>query len=76
MLYVRAMEALTRAIEVCGSQAALARAVGVKQAHIWNWLNRDKKVPGEFVMRIEQATGGQVTRYELRPDIFGEAAAA
>lgn len=53
-----------------GSQSALARALGVKQAHVWNWLNRDKRLPAEYCLKIEQATGGQVTRHDLRPDIF------
>jgi len=66
---------LQRAILLCGGQAKLARLLGenVKQAHIWNWLHRDRAgVPGQYVIPIETATKGQVTRYELRPDIFGE----
>lgn len=65
--------ALEKAIEVVGSQAELARRIGKKQAHIWNWLNRDKDVPAEVVASIEDATGGAVTRHDLRPDIFGPA---
>lgn len=66
--------ALEKAIEVAGSQAELARRIGKKQAHVWNWLHRDKIVPAEVVLAIEQATG--VTRYELRPDVFGAAPAS
>lgn len=65
--------ALERAIEAAGSQAELARRIGKKQAHIWNWLNRDKCVPAEVAIPIEQATEGKVTRHDLRPDIFGPA---
>ena len=43
------MRALQRAIDHCGTQAELARRVAefkknpkIKQAHIWNWLNRDQ----------------------------------
>lgn len=61
---------LMRAIEACGSQTALARACGVKQGHVWYWLNKAKQVPAEYAGLIEAATGGTVTKAELRPDIF------
>lgn len=64
------MQPLLRAIAACGSQTELARRIGKKPAHVWNWLNRDKKVPAEMVLLIEQATAGQVTRHELRPDLY------
>lgn len=63
-------EWVRRAIRIAGSQSALARACGVKQQHVWNWLNRDKQVPAKFVLLIEQATQKQVTRFQLRPDLF------
>lgn len=64
------MEALKRAVEIAGGQTALARALGVQQAHVWNWLNRDKVLPAEYAIPIERATGGAVTRHELRPDLY------
>ena len=66
------MEPLRKAIEVCGSQSELARRIGgkVRTGHIYHWLR--SAVPAERCPEIEQATGGQVTRYELRPDVFGE----
>ena len=66
------VEALEKAVEAVGGQTALATAVGVKQTHIWNWLNRDKRVPAERVIAVEQATG--ISRHELRPDIYPEQA--
>lgn len=64
--------ALNRAIEFLGGQSALARACGVKQGHVWHWLNKSRKVPADYVLTIEAATNGAVSRYELRPDIFGK----
>ncbi|OGA14494.1 MAG: hypothetical protein A3H32_11775 [Betaproteobacteria bacterium RIFCSPLOWO2_02_FULL_63_19] len=63
--------ALNRAIEQVGGQSALARACGVKQGHVWHWLNKSRRVPADHVLAIEAATGSAITRYELRPDIFG-----
>lgn len=79
--------ALERSIAIAGTQAELARRVAkftgkpVKQAHIWNWLNRDKEVPAEMVLGVEAATHDdhgrpQVLRNDLRPDIYPEEAAA
>lgn len=82
------MAALERAIEIAGSQAELARRVAkikadpkIKQAHIWNWLNRDKEIPADMVLALEASTHDeqgrpQVLRYDLRPDIYPEEAAA
>lgn len=60
--------ALQRAVSILGSQSALGRAIGKKQQHIQYWLN--SRVPGEYVIAIERATSGQVTRHDLRPDLY------
>jgi DNA-binding transcriptional regulator YdaS (Cro superfamily) len=67
---------LERAVEVVGSQAALAKKLGVTPQHVWNWLNRDERVPAEQVLGIERATidvttgEPRVTRFDLRPDLY------
>lgn len=63
------MTALQRAIELLGGQAALASCLGLKQQHIWNWINRDSKIPAEHCPAIERATAGAVRCEELRPDV-------
>ena len=67
---------LERAVELCGGQAGLARRIGSSQQSVAYWLTKAVRgVPAEMVPAIEQATGFQVTRHDLRPDIFGERAA-
>lgn len=67
------MNALERAIEECGSQVALASAIGAKQQHVWNWLKRGAgKVPAEYCPAIERATGGKVRCEDLRPEVEWE----
>jgi DNA-binding transcriptional regulator YdaS (Cro superfamily) len=69
-------EHLEKAVEIVGSQSELARRLTdatnrtIRQAHIWNWLNRDQRVPAEVVIHIERATEGAVSRSELRPDLY------
>lgn len=65
------IEALRKAVQIAGGQSQLAKAVGVKQQHVWNWLNRDMKPAAGRVLAIEEAVAGRVTRYQLRPDVFG-----
>jgi DNA-binding transcriptional regulator YdaS (Cro superfamily) len=72
---------LERAIRAVGSQAALAKAIGVKPQHVWNWLNRDRRIPAEAVLAIEAATKDKngrpkVLRHDLRPDLYPEKDAA
>lgn len=71
------MEALERAIAIAGSQAALAAAIEtpeqpVTQQRVWNWLNRDKKVPADMAPAIERFTrsmGKPVLCEDLCPDV-------
>lgn len=66
------MKPLEKAIRLCGGQTGLAESLGggVKQQHVWNWLNRaDGAVPSEHCPGIERACCGQVTVEELRADI-------
>lgn len=62
------MSPLLTAVTHLKGQAALAGAIGVKQQHVWNWLNRPGFVPPEHCAAIERATSGAVTRRDLRPE--------
>ncbi|OJF97600.1 transcriptional regulator [Pararhizobium antarcticum] len=66
---------IERAIEVHGSQVKLAQAVGCSQQYI-SWLLSDaKQISVEKAVDFERATGGKVSRHDLRPDFFGSAPA-
>ncbi len=62
----QAQVALNRAIEKAGNAVILARYLGITKGAISQW----KVCPPGRVMQIEELTG--ISRYELRPDIFGE----
>ncbi len=61
--------ALERAIAEAGGTAALARAINVTPQAISQW----DRVPAERALAVEQATGGKVSRHELRPDLYPSA---
>lgn len=65
-------EALRRAIKIIGSQEKLAEKLGITQGAVSHWFNKNIGLvpPIDYVVEIEKATNGQVTRYELRPDFF------
>ena len=62
------MNAIQRAVEQAGSQAALAQMLQVRQPTVSEWARGERPVPVERCTAIEKATGGAVTRRELRPD--------
>ena len=64
------LDALVKAAELAGGQSALARGTGVKQGHVWWWINKSGQAPADKVLDIERAIDGAVTRHELRPDIY------
>lgn len=55
--------------EEFGSYASIAAICGVTREAVRNW----KRIPPNHCIAIETATGGKVTRYDLRPDVFGPA---
>lgn len=50
------------------SASDLAKEIGVTPVLISQWRNGIRPVPIERCFPIEQATGGKVTRKDLRPD--------
>lgn len=62
--------AMSRAVRLAGGQAELARLCNTSQPRIWQCMHRNKRVPAELVLAIENAVGGRVTRHELRPDLY------
>lgn len=58
---------LLRAIKAAGGVNALAKALDVSSQTISQW----KRCPPTRCRDVEAATG--VTRYQLRPDIYGAA---
>lgn len=63
--------ALMRALKKAGSPAALAKINDVTPQRVNWWIKHGKKMPAQFVLKTEAATG--VSRYNLRPDVFKEA---
>lgn len=62
------------------SQAAFAAALtdagsAATQALISQWESGDVTIPAERMAVIEQVTDGEVTRHDLRADLFGPAPA-
>jgi DNA-binding transcriptional regulator YdaS (Cro superfamily) len=64
------MKAIDKAIEVIGGKSSLARAIGVTPQMVSQWarVEKPKPIPVTRCIAIEQATGGAVTRKDLRPN--------
>lgn len=56
-------DALRKAIDVLGTQRAVAEAAGedVETGHVYYWLNRAEEVPAKYCPGIEAATRSKGT---------------
>lgn len=63
-----AFAAFSEAVQIAGTQSAFERATGAKQQNVSNWLKAGKPLPGEYVIKAEQAFG--ISRHALRPDLY------
>jgi DNA-binding transcriptional regulator YdaS (Cro superfamily) len=59
--------ALALAVRSAGSQSAFGRLVNKRQSTVREWLKADR-LPGEYVLAIEAATG--IAKEQLRPDLY------
>lgn len=66
----RAPTPLDTAINLLGGQVALAALCEVTPQAVNQWVKKGK-APPKYVLRIESASG--VSRYELDPEVFGQA---
>ena len=60
---------IKRAVKLAGGVSAMARALAVSRPTIYLWMRRGFP-PAEYCLGIERVTGAQVSRYQLRPDIY------
>lgn len=61
------MAALAKAVRLLGSQAKAGRAIGVSPQAVSEVVRRGRRVPGEWCLKLQKATGGAVTAGALRP---------
>lgn len=65
-------EALDRAVDAASGVSKLAVRLDISANVVSNWRMRGG-VPAEWCIRVEMAVDAAVTRYDLRPDVFGPA---
>lgn len=63
--------AIEKAVLLLGGQTETARRLGIKQQLVGYWIKSGRCSP-KFAVGIENLTSGKVTRYDLRPDVFGQ----
>ena len=62
--------ALRKLIGLAGGMKSLADKLGVTKSSLSSW----KHVPTRHVLKAEAEFSGQITRHEMRPDLFGDGA--
>lgn len=66
--------ALEAAVQYFGTETGLAKAIGMPQQSINDVMRAGRITPATWCLKIENATGGKVTRHQLRPDLYPEEA--
>ena len=61
---------LSKVINRVGSMSELARRLGVSRAYVNDWEKGRKKIPATLVKKLVALSDGEVTAYDLRPDVF------
>ena len=64
------LTAISEACSLVGGQANLARQLAITPAAVSQWVMGKRPIPPQHCLAIERATGGKVTRANLRPDDF------
>ena len=59
-----------KAVSLAGGPSALSRQLGITPQAISRWRARDT-VPANWVLSIEALLDGEISRHDLRPDVFG-----
>lgn len=78
-IYVTPLEHLKAAVDLAGGIPDLAKAATasgakkVERAHVWNWLHREGRVPGDYVLQVSKAVGFKVSPHDMRPDLYPNA---
>ena len=63
-------DAIQKAVDHFGGVRPMAEKTGFSRAAIYFWLSGSQRISAEYACRLESASGGAVTREELRPDVF------
>lgn len=58
-----------KAIEIAGSETRLAKAIGFSQNAVWT-ARKKGKPSAEMAVAIDKFTQGQVSKQQLRPDLW------
>ena len=64
------MAALAKAVRLLGSQMKTGKAIGVSGQAVSEVMRRGRRVPAEWCLKLQKATGGAVTANALRPDLY------
>ena len=65
-------QATAKAIDEAGGPSVVGRHFDISHTAVIGWVNRGR-VPSARVLELEALVASKVTRYQLRPDVFGRA---
>lgn len=61
---------LNKAISFFKGRKQFCEAMDITLSNLWNWEHRQKQCPVKSCFKIEEVTGGFVTKEQLRSDVY------
>lgn len=63
-------KAILKLVQKYGSLTALANRIGVSRGSVAHWLYGRRKVSVKLVKKIIELSEGELTREDIRPDVY------
>lgn len=72
MVNIAAMKTLREYLDSLpiGGVQALAEKMGIKSTYLCRLASGDRRITGEWSVKIHRATDGEMPSWELRPDLY------
>ena len=62
------MSNIKRVVEIVGSQTKTASNFGIRQSHVWKWINVHGQAPAKYIRKLSALTNNEITVEQLLAD--------
>ena len=63
-------KALEKIIKKVGSLANVARILGISNSYLCHLKEPERKIPIKYIKKLAELSEGEVTKEDLRPDVY------
>jgi len=63
-------KAMIKLVEKVGSMTELSKILNCSLSYVSRWASGERKIPIKYIKKLVQLSEGEITREDLRPDVF------